>query len=928
MRGRYGALNARARLFVAAWLMFAACGRDRTVRDASAPRPLAARNARAAATSSLPALLERTPLTGRGVLIGQWDEGAARASHVDLIKRVATRDGAPLSKHATHIAGTIVGSGVLDAAARGMASDAALWSYRWDWDVLEERAAAPFVSVSAHAYGVALGWAPAGEGCDGGPTFFGGADAEDRAFGAYGKSAAELDRMIHETGSISVWAAGNERMDAGPAEDTPHFHYPDCATEQRDRHADEASAVFGTLGGAIAAKNVIAVGATADVEGAAVAPELIVPLSFSSFGPTDDGRIKPDLAASGETLYSASAEADDAYGVFGGTSSSAAVVAGGIALLIEHYRAATDGRDPSAAEMKALLVHGAREAGAHEGPDYGLGYGLFDVAAAAELLSAAGDRLRSAALEDGATIQLTTAALDPGTPLRVTLAWLDPPASDDTGEGRALINDLDVALIAPDGAAVFYPWRLDRDQPAAPARRDAVNAVDTVEQVDVAASANVWSGAWTVRVRSDHALSRGAPQAFALAASIALTRPSAPVLGSTRRVLVELAADATTAEAELAIENLGGGDLHWSLGGGAAWLEPTEREGLAPSRPVLRIDASELGLGTPQLATLELRAGEAAPVAIGVVVQRACDGECSPAPQACRAVSLGAALGAEVAHGHSDVAAHAPAPSCAPSSGASATFTWRAPHDDVFVVALRGATEEAVLYALREPCGTELACAAASEGQQLELDLTADQEVALVVDSPADDSFALAIHSRSGVCFGQCGGTPDGACYCDASCVERGDCCAGACEACGRCDPERCEPSGCGEGERCSEGTCVRSACFGLDDGDACDDRDACTEADICIGGACAGTPVPCEPDPTMPDAATPETSDDAARPDRPGGDAGFDAGPDAGGPRVTTQPACSCRVASSRARAPLWLVSFLFLALAWARFARRLRSP
>src|SRR5690349_3067738 len=163
-RGR--AVSVRAP-WIASALAFAlvSCGRSSSgAQPSPADRPFIAHNAKAAATSGLPSLLERSSVTGRGVLIAEWDEGAVRISHADLTGRVMRRDDAPLSEHATHIAGTLIGAGTLDGAARGMAPDAHLWSYRWDWDVLEERAAAPYIAVSAHAYGVALGWAPAGEG--------------------------------------------------------------------------------------------------------------------------------------------------------------------------------------------------------------------------------------------------------------------------------------------------------------------------------------------------------------------------------------------------------------------------------------------------------------------------------------------------------------------------------------------------------------------------------------------------------------------------------------------------------------------------------------------------------------------------------------------------------------------------------------------
>lgn len=918
-------MSARA-AWIGAALALASCDAPSPATWSPSYRPLIAHNAKAAVTSGVPALLERTQATGRGVLIAQWDEGAVRASHADMTGRVMRRDEAPLSEHATHIAGTLIGAGELDAAARGMAAGAHLWSYRWDWDVLEERAAAPFIAVSAHAYGVALGWAPAGEGCANGATFFGGTEHEDPAFGAYGKSAAELDRMLYEMDAVSVWAAGNERMDAGPSGDAPHYHYPDCATEQHDVHADEATLIYGTLGGPLSAKNAIAVGAVADVAVSDIAPELIVPLSFSSFGPTDDGRIKPDIAASGETLYSTSAEADDAYGVFGGTSSAAAVVAGGIALLTEHYRTGSD-RDPNAAEIKALLVQTAREAGPHPGPDYALGYGLFDAGAAAGALNTI-DQRRIGSLEDGETLELRTERIAAGTPLRVTLAWLDPAAAIDGTSPAALVNDLDIALIAPDRKTEHYPWRLDPLAPASAARRDGPNEVDTVERIDVSASENVWDGIWSVRIRASRGLHRGLRQRFAVTANVAIDAPPSPAPSTTRRVLVQLAEGESTAEVPLTFADLNQQPLAWSLASDVSWLELSATEGATSSSSVLRVDASELAAGQAHLATIQLRAGDERRE-IGVVVERACNEACSLPPAACSTVSLGSALGDAVAHGRTEPATGVQPGGCGDSNGASTTFSWRAPHADTFDITLTGASTGALLYALDAPCqGEELACASSGEGQRVSLALEAGQSAAIVVDSPPEASFVLAIHSARGVCYGQCGGSPDqGGCYCDAACVERGDCCPGACEACGQCDAARCEPEGCAGGERCVRGRCEPDACLTLEDGDPCDDGDACTEHDVCIGGACAGAAFACDRVEDEPDASAVR---DAGPPPLIGEDAGVDAGEDAAANDMPSRDAtaCSCRVIGNSRTPPLAPSLACLLALALRRWTRRMRSP
>ncbi|MHC4418774.1 MAG: hypothetical protein ACYSU6_09345, partial [Planctomycetota bacterium] len=68
-------------------------------------------------------LIRNTPpynLNGAGLTVGIWDGGAARATHQELLGRVAVLDGASSHSHSTHVAGTIGAAGVV-ASALGMA---------------------------------------------------------------------------------------------------------------------------------------------------------------------------------------------------------------------------------------------------------------------------------------------------------------------------------------------------------------------------------------------------------------------------------------------------------------------------------------------------------------------------------------------------------------------------------------------------------------------------------------------------------------------------------------------------------------------------------------------------------------------------------------------------------------------------------------
>ena len=130
------------------------------------------------------------------------------------------------------------------------------------------------------------------------------------------------------------------------------------------------------------AKNILTVGAVNDVNGY-TNPGGVRMSSFSGWGPTDDGRIKPDIVGNGVSVLSAGSSAPDAYSVLQGTSMSAPGVAGSMLLLQQMYSRLHRGDFMYSSTLKALVIHTAFEAGTANGPDYSFGWGLMNTEGAA-----------------------------------------------------------------------------------------------------------------------------------------------------------------------------------------------------------------------------------------------------------------------------------------------------------------------------------------------------------------------------------------------------------------------------------------------------------------------------------------------------------------------------------------------------------------
>lgn len=411
-------------------------------------------------------------LEGEGMTIGVWDEGLVK-QHVEIGDRLVSTEGQEPKTHANHVTGTLIASGV-NPVAKGMApkAKAATWYFDNDLSEMAGIAAGQSLLVSNHSYGTTVGWQRINNVWQwfGDPSI---ATSEDFRFGFYGGRARDLDNLAFAAPYYTiVWAAGNDRSQTGDG-----TRPPDC----------NGGTGFDCIIPESVAKNVITVGAVNKVLNY-TGPVSVSISTFSSGGPTDDGRIKPDLVAAGVNLFSLSADGDDTYTILGGTSMATPNVAGSLLLLQELYQKTHSGKSMKAATLKGLAIHTAREAGSAPGPDYTFGWGLLDAAAAARLI-ATQDGVNNLMVEDaidqGKTFEIV---LNPQANQKITatLSWTDPAATpvasalDPTN--LMLVNDLDLELISETGV-VTHPWILDPNNPIAQATRGN-NFRDNVEKLE------------------------------------------------------------------------------------------------------------------------------------------------------------------------------------------------------------------------------------------------------------------------------------------------------------------------------------------------------------------------------------------------------------------------------------------------------------
>ncbi len=458
-------------------------------------------------------------LIGRSVTVGVWDAGAALSTHQEFGGRVRVMDGAASHEHSTHVAGTIAARGV-DANARGMATNCRVHSYDWNNDYAEmtaRGATAPGqgsrIYLSNHSYGWDCGWLWDTPGGMGWHWRYGLGTMQDPSFGQYNSEAVSVDTVVAtDPYYLPMFCGMNSRND-GPANGNTIYFWNGAgysATTYNSATHPLGDGVYkggyDTLAAHAVAKNCLTVGAVND----AILFFMGIPFRspaagtmsvFSNWGPTDDGRIKPDVVGNGVDLWSTDNDNNSAYRFMSGTSMATPNVCGTATQLLEYFRRFGD--EPRASTMKALLIHTADDLGT-AGPDYAFGWGLVNGMAAADLI--AGDHrgmgvthIREALRTDADGWLEYTYTSAGAAPFKATLCWTDPPGTATSGDDdrtSKLVHDLDLRVLDPNGT-LHYPFNLDYTNPGAAADRED-NSRDNVEQVLISAPV---AGTYTVRVR-------------------------------------------------------------------------------------------------------------------------------------------------------------------------------------------------------------------------------------------------------------------------------------------------------------------------------------------------------------------------------------------------------------------------------------------
>jgi len=487
-----------------------------------------------------PTVTEQLGFDGSGVTVcvadTGLDSGDTNTMHPDMRGRVTgfqyyggLTDGSDGYGHGTHCAGIVAGNAATGETdpdtgqfyGLGVASGANLFVERiFDADANE---ASPFPSDETLTHDAVRHGAKIGSNSWG-----------NDVQGEYDTDCAQFDELVRDA-------------DADTAGDQPYI---------LEFSAGNAGPNTETIGSPACAKNVIATGASENVPGTlaetyglyADGPDTMC--DFSSRGPCADGRIKPDLVAPGSWIASAASSAapdeaaiawtaiDNFYVYMGGTSMSGPHAAGAAAVFVQFYQSTHTNAVPSPALVKAALINSAEELDEANGgpspvPNNDEGWGRINLENI--VVTNVNNTSRFYQYLDQ-TVLLTNSQVyaqhifveGSDQPLKVTLAYTDVPGFP--GALPALVNDLDLEVVGPDGTLYRGNQFGAGESVPNPPSSDKLNNVEGVFLSQPA------PGDYLIRVRGSKIVqdarldSAAVDQDFALVTSGNLTRPGAGII--------------------------------------------------------------------------------------------------------------------------------------------------------------------------------------------------------------------------------------------------------------------------------------------------------------------------------------------------------------------------------------------------------------
>ena len=421
-----------------------------------------------------------------------WDGGNALATHQEFGGRIKLQENLSTTDiHGTHVAGTMIASGI-NSNAKGMSfgADLKLWDYNNDNAEISDASipkTGPPLLVSNHSYGYQAGWVYDSTknkwqwwGEDQVSTY------EDYKFGFYNGNAQTLDKIAFNAPNyLIVKSAGNSRDANGP--EAGKYYFLKTSTKDSSNIARSKNDGYDIISTTGTAKNILTVGAAESMYTIPEKGSDVTLASFSSWGPTDDGRIKPDIVGIGTDLLSTSNASTTSYTYLSGTSMATPQVSGSIFLLQQLYNRLNTNTFMRAATLKGVILHTAMDMAA-VGPDYQTGWGLLDMEKAAKvILNVETSNLISEGTLANSSIDKRSFVASGKGDLVATISWTDPestvyPINTENLNNRKpkLVNDLDIKI--SDGAGKFLPFILD---PAAPEKiaEAGDNIRDNIEKI-------------------------------------------------------------------------------------------------------------------------------------------------------------------------------------------------------------------------------------------------------------------------------------------------------------------------------------------------------------------------------------------------------------------------------------------------------------